>query len=453
MTSGRNSALAGLIGAALLLPALAGAQTLQDALAKAYLSNPSLLAARARLRATDEGVAQALAGWRPTVELNYDVGQSRVDSRNSSVTLNRTPRIGSLSITQNLYRGGRTVANTRRAEFDIQVQRARLMVTEQRVMFDAVSAYMDVVRDQAVLRLNQGNERVLQRQLEATRDRFEVGEVTRTDVAQAESRISRARSERVRSAGDLERSRAAYRRVVGDAPGLLKPAKVLDGQPESETAAQDTARQNNANVVAARFDERASAANVKSVSADLFPRVDLEAELRRADETSSRGSRTDSSSITAQFTVPLYQAGGVSSRIREARQVNSQRRRELEQSVREAIESATRAWQALTTAQSRIEAFTSQVRATGIALDGVRQEAQVGSRTVLDVLDAEQEMLDSRVNLVRAQRDEVVASYDLRRSTGSLTGRQLGLAVEIYDFDRHYKSVRKRWYGWEIDKE
>jgi len=458
LTSGRARAFAGLAGAAalgagLLLSPPVAAETLDEALARAYQSSPSLLAARARLRATDETIAQALSGWRPTVELSYDAGKTRVDSRSSTSTQIRTPRVGELSVKQNLYRGGRTVSDTRRAEFGIQAERARLVATEQGVMFDAASAYMDVVRDEAVLRLNQNNERVLQRQLEATRDRFNVGEVTRTDVAQAESRLAGARSQRIGSQGDLERSRAAYLRAMGVAPSALRPAKPLGGLPESEAAALSVAREKNPTVVAARFDERASAAAVRSVKADLYPKLDLQGTVRRADETSSVGSRTDSEEISAQLTVPLYQAGGVSSRIREAKQVNSQRLRDLEQAVRATVENATRAWQALVTAGSRIRAFDAQVRAAEIALDGVRQEAQVGSRTVLDVLNAEQELLDGRVSLVRAQRDEVVASFDLRRATGNLTARDLGLPVEIYDFDKYYKSIRGRWYGWDIGKE
>ena len=223
--------------AALVSLAMAGsmvqAETLQEALAKAYQNNPTLLAGRAKLRAVDEGVPEALSGWRPTVSLNYDVGKTHRDSSGSfsGGSQNFTPRTGSLSLDQNLYQGGRTASATKRAEQDVMAERARLATTEQQVMFDAGTAYVDVQRDEAVLRLNQNNERVLRRQLEATRDRFQVGEVTRTDVAQAESRLARATADRIQSEGDLAQSRAAYRDVIGDFPGTLQPAKSLGNLP------------------------------------------------------------------------------------------------------------------------------------------------------------------------------------------------------------------------------
>ncbi|MEE8334464.1 MAG: TolC family outer membrane protein [Alphaproteobacteria bacterium] len=457
MTQGRNSALAGLICAALLLPAAVGAQTLQDALVKAYLSNPSLLSARARLRVTDEGVAQALAGWRPTVSVDLTAGKAFTEtaggSRASGGKQNRSPRTGSISLEENIYEGGGTVSAVEQAESDVLAERSRLHGIEQETLLAAATAYVDVVRDREVLKLNINNERVLQRQLEATRDRFGVGEVTRTDVAQAESRLSRAQSDQIVADGNLIASRAAYRNSIGDAPGRLRVPEALGDLPKTEEEAIELARYKSAGVITAHFAERAAGHAIDAAHSDLLPTVDVEASANRRRETSSNSSDTKNVQVLLVVRVPLYQAGGVSSRIREARQFNSLRRRELDRSVRDAIESATRAWQALTTARSRIKAFTSQVRAAGIALDGVNQEAQVGSRTVLDVLDAEQEMLDARVNLVRAQRDDVVASFELRQAGGSLTAQRLGLPVEIYDFDRHYKSIRNRWYGWKIDKE
>jgi len=453
----RTGTVAALLGAALLLPAPAGAQTLQDALAKAYQSNPSLLAARARLRVTDEGVAQALSGWRPTVNVDLTAGKAYSDSSggssSSNGSQNRTPRTGGITLRENLYRGGGTVSAVDQAESDVLSARSQLHIVEQRTLSDAATAYLDVVRDREVLKLNINNVRVLERQLEATRDRFQVGEVTRTDVAQAESRLSRAVSDRIQAEGNLVSSRAAYRSAIGEMPGKLRVPSPLNGLPATEDEAIETARYYAPEVIAAHYAEKSSQHAVDGASSNLLPTVDLEASADRRRETGSPTSDTKNAELRVVVRVPLYQAGGVSSRIRAAKQFNSQRRSEMNQAVRGAVESATRAWQALTTARSRIKAFTAQVRATEIALEGVRQEAQVGSRTVLDVLDAEQELLDARVNLVRAQRDEVVASFDLRRSGGSLTARQLALPVEFYDFEKHYKSVRQRWYGWGIDKE
>lgn len=430
---------------------VAMAQSLEEALAKAYVNNPTLRAARAELRATDEGVPQALSGWRPTLELNYDIGKTHSDSagggNSSSGNQNLTPKTSSVSVEQNLFRGFRTVSGTDEAELDVKAQRARLASTEQTVLFNAATAYMDVVRDGAVLNLNINNERVLGRQLQATRDRFEVGEVTRTDVAQAESRLSSAKAERIQSEGDLVRSRARFLQVVGDMPETLKPTKTLGGLPGSEKLAIDRARAENPDVIAAKFEETSSKSAIKSAEGALLPTVDLVGQLRRSDQASSPTSRSETASITAQLVVPLYQAGAVTSRIRQAKQVWGQRKRELDVAMWAATQGATDAWQTLATAQAQIAAFAAAVRAGEIALDGVRQEAQVGSRTVLDVLDAEQELLNARVSLVRAERDAVVASVDLRRAVGTLQASSLKLPVKPYDPERNYRAVRGKWFG------
>lgn len=441
-------AVAGLAVAVLSGPA--GAETILDALSKAYQNNPSIKADRARLRATDEGVSQAISNWRPTVSVNGDAGINRTNStasrapKSADVT---NPRGGSLTVTQNIYRGGRTQAETLQAESLVQADRARLWATEQTVLLDAATAYINVVRDQAVVELNDSNERVLQRQLEATNDRFRVGEVTRTDVAQAESRRSRARADRIAAQGNLEQSRAAYLNVVGAPPGDLDPAQPLDNLPANEEEAISAARKNNFNVQQSRFLERAATDNVDLVRGELLPQVTVEGELSRRDEAANSFSESESASILARVRVPLYQSGSVSSRVRAAKQVVAQRRNELAQAVRDASEQATSAWEALLTARAQIVALESEVRSAQIALEGVQQEALVGSRTVLDVLDAEQELLNARVDLVGAQRDEVAASYQLRAAIGELTAGGLGLPVQVYDVEKHYKAVRTKWWG------
>lgn len=443
--------------AAVILFAAAGsssqAETFREALAKAYQNNPTLLAARARLRAVDEGVPQALSGWRPTVSINYSAGKThtRTSTGTGFTSRNFTPRRGSITLDQNIFQGFRTRSETGQAEQDVLAERARLATTEQQVMFDAGTAYVDVRRDEAVLRLNQNNERVLRRQLEATRDRFQVGEVTRTDVAQAESRFSRAKADRIQAEGDLVQSRAAYRDVIGDFPSTLKSAKALGNLPTNQDDAIRQARSNSPDVIAARFDERSSAQAVKVVVSELYPTLDLEGDASRSNDTGSDDSRSDSQSVTARLTVPLYQAGDVSARIRAAKQTHSQRRSELDAAIRSAIAASITTWEDYQTAVARIKAFSAEVRAGRIALDGVRQEAQVGSRTVLDVLDAEQELLNARVSLVRAQRDEVVASLDVRRAIGTLQAARLSLGVPTYDFDAYYKKVRYKWFGWGIN--
>ena len=428
----------------------AHAQTLEDALVKAYQSNPTLKSERARLRATDEGVPQALAGWRPTVQVNGSYGLARsygsATGRNK-VTSIRDPLTGALTITQNLYRGGRTLAATEQAESNVKADRARLADAEQTVLLSVVTAYADVVRDQAEVELNISNERVLQRQLEATGDRFRVGEVTRTDVSQAESRLARTRADRIVSEGSLRDARAAYENAVGDVPPLLKPSKPLDNLPGSLSDALEIAKQNNFAVSRARFIELSAKEGVRSIVGELLPNLTLNGELESSRETANNRNESEEASLIARVTMPLYASGSVTSRVRAAKQVVSQRREEYNQALRTAIEATTNAWQTLQTGRAQIQAFSSAVKAAEIALEGVREEANVGSRTVLDVLDAEQELLDARVGLVRAMRDELVATYQLRQAVGEATAEKLGLPVTLYNVENHYREVRGKWWG------
>ena len=429
----------------------ASSQTLEMALVKAYQENPKIRAERARLRASDEGVSQALSNWRPTVRVTGSVGLRRSDStitgpaaKEAEVT---EPLTGALTVMQSLYRGGRTGAQIEEAEYVVKANRARLALTEQTVLFSAATAYGDVARDQAVLELNKSNERVLEKQLEATEDRFRVGEVTKTEVAQAESRLSRARADRIAADGTLVDARAAYKNIVGDLPELLTLEHPLMDLPSSLEEAVDRARANNFGVLFSRLITKAAESNVLKVRGELLPSVTLNGSAQVNEETTTPRSESQVLSVTAQISVPLYASGSVTSRIRAAKQIVSQRRDEFNQAVRDAIEDATEAWQILQTGRAQSRAFSSAVKAAEIALEGVREEANVGSRSVLDVLDAEQELLDARVGVARTKRDELVATYQLRRAVGELTAVKLGLPVETYDPENHYRSVRQKWWG------
>lgn len=430
-------------------PVAARAEGLVDALAAAYESNPTIQAQRARLRATDEGLPQALAGWRPTVTLAGEAGQQRVETNVGSRDRpeHRDPVTGALTVSQPLYRGGRTLASTRRAKNLIEAERARLTSTEQSVLLDAATAFVDVVRDQAVLGLNTSNEQVLNRNLEATRDRFDVGEVTRTDVSQAESRLERATADRIQAEGALASSRAVFERIVGMVPGELETPAPPGDLPDSRAAALSEAAVQNPNVVIAQFAEEAARDDVDIATGELLPALSVDGTVSRAYDTTARASQTDSAKIAAVVSVPLYQAGAVSSRVRQSKQTAGQRRVEVEVARRNAVEGAATAWESLQTARARIGSIQAQIRAADIALTGVREEAAVGARTVLDTLDAEQELLDARVALVRAQRDEVVAAFRLRAAVGRLTARRLELPVAYYDVEAHYDEVRDKWWG------
>ncbi len=432
----------------------AGAQSLRESLALTHETNPTLSAQREQLRGTNELVSQALSGYRPNIEATGDIGieyQNTDPSSGSSASDTVSPASIGITLNQPLYRGGRTAAGVRSANFAIQAARATYLSIEQQVLLDAVIAYMDVVREQAVLELSLNNEQVLRRQLQATRDRFQVGEVTRTDVSQAQSRVSRATADRIAAEGDLQSGRAAFNRVIGRAAGAVSPPPPAVGLPGSLDETIALAQSDNPAIVAANFNERSALASVDVVFGEMLPEVNLTGRVRSTFEPSDNIDQSDSASLTAQVTVPLYQSGAVSSRVREARYNANESRIRVEETRREVVENAIRAWEGLTTARASIQSLLAQVSAARIALEGTEQEALVGSRTVLDVLDAEQELLDARVSLVRAQRDEVVAAYGLLSVVGRLTARQLELPVTYYDFDPDYQETRGSIWGTSVD--
>lgn len=425
----------------------AAAETLREALAMAYSTNPELLSERASLRATDEAVPQALSNWRPTVTLSGDSGYEEIDT--TGPTEVRHPRTLELTVSQPIYRGGRTVNQTRQAEAEVLAGRARLHSREQVVLLSAARAYMNVVRDEAVLRLNRSNEQRVARQLQATQDRFRVGEITRTDVAQAEARLARARADRIQAEGVLVNSREAYRRVIGVAPTKLSKPDIELALPANSDESRALGKDRNPDVLNAGYRESAARHNVERIRGELLPSVSLRGSLSTEHDTSGSDTNRRTTEVLAELTVPLYQKGSVYSRVREARQLLGQRTEDLEVARREATEAAANAWNSLQTARAAVRSFQAEVRANEIALDGVQREALVGSRTVLDVLDAEQELLDAKVNLVRSERDELVARFELKSAVGGLTAVELKLPVKVYDPEGYYRRVRNRWFGGE----
>ncbi len=454
---GVKAGATGLLGFFLALgfaPDSASAQSFADALVQVHNTNPRLLTERARLRATDEQLPQALSNWRPVVIANGFVGRSRSEvnpDAAGSITNYQTPRGADLTASQPVFRGFRTQAETRRADDNIAAGRAVLLATEQNVLFDAVEAYANVVRERAVLELNINNERVLARELEATQDRFVVGELTRTDVAQAESRLSRGTSDRIGAENDLATSAAQFKNIIGIAPGDLEvplPPEAL--LPFSSPDAIDMATTNNPDVISAEFRESSARNDVDLIRGELLPEVTLDGVLSVDEDSSLVNGDRNRASITVNLRVPLYQSGSVYSRVREAKQVASLRMFDLADVLREAERAATDSWENLQGSRARAISFQSEVNAQEIALEGVTEEQRVGARTILDVLDAEQELLDARVGLIRAQRDALVDSYDLLSAVGRLTAKDLGLPVEVYDFTRNLDTVRNKLFGTDI---
>lgn len=424
------------------------AETIRDALSAAYNTNPEIGAQRARLRQADENVAQALSNWRPTIRVTAEYGRSWFKN---NTTLQQWQRLkpygGQFQIVQPIFRGGRTVAETRAAEQDVLAERAVLRSAEQQILLDAATAYADVVTAGALVGLRASNVRVLREDVTSSTARFRVGELTRTDVSQAEARLAGAQSDLIAAEAELAVVRAIYLRIVGVPPGTLTDPTVIGVLPKTLEEAIIIAGERNPAVQAALYRELAARHRVDLAIGELLPTVSIIGSASRLWDSNLEGDAARRHEIVGQLTVPIYQGGGEHSRVREAKQIVGQRRLELDSRRREAIETATRVWQRLEAQKARVVSINAQIKASSLALDGVRQEALVGTRTTLDVLDAEQELLDARVVLVRAERDLVVQHYTMLAAIGSLLARDLALPVELYDEEEYYRANKGRWFG------
>ena len=429
-------------------PAVA-AESLGDALAETYLNNPTLRAARARLRATNERVPQELSNWRPQVSLESSIGRQSVEDEDqfNSTSDTTTPKSATLRVQQPLYRGGRTVAGTDRAEFEVKSERERLSNTEQDVLQRAVEAYLDVWQNREILRLNTENVGSLQEQLNAAKERFKRGVATKTDVAQARTRLSRARARREDTRGRLTNSRAVYEEIIGSPPGELTYPSDMAELPSNVEAAVEQAASNNPDVLAARAAGRAADRQVRQRTGRLLPTVTLSGELSRREEAIRPSDETSRAEVRVQVQVPLYQSGQVTSRVRQAKQTASQRRLETAEAKRRARQLARSAWGRLESARKTINDRRKQVEAARIALTGMEEELQVGSRTVIEVLDAEQDLFNAQISMVRARRDIAVARFGVLRAIGALTARDLELDVPLYDLQKDYEAVRGLWWS------
>lgn len=431
-------------------PASAG--TLRDALAYAYTTNPQLLAQRALLRATDEGVPQALANWRPTVTFTGSAGfETDVlqPSGGASRSISLTPESLQLALNQPIYRGGRSEAQLRAALDTVQSARAQTFATETTIFQAVAKAYLDVVRDQNLVEVDRSNVRVLREQLKATRERFKVGEVTATDVAQAESALAQATATLTAAQGTLQSDRAAFTRVVGRPPGRLLMPRVRPALPKTRSDALRLAALDNPSVIAARFTELAARQQVAVIRGQLLPQISVIGTLQRAYDQSSffKNEWLNNVSVLAQMTMPLYEGGAIYSQTRQAEQTVGEKRSLLDDVRRTAVQSATQSWETLAAARASITSFEAAVRAAQIALSGTEQEALVGTRTVLDVLIAAQQLLTTRSQLVGAQHDAALAEFDLDAAIGRLIAPDLKLPVKLYDLDRHYNAVKNKWFG------
>jgi outer membrane protein len=451
------------------VPLLARGETLESALVQAYVNNPSLNSQRAAVRVTDENVPQALSGYRPRVSITGTGGQQSLSSTSRVVSPNlpanvspntpatyavqsgyNTPASYGATITQTLFNGFQTANKTRQAESQVQAARATLRVAEQTVLLNAATAYMNLLRDTAILDLQRRNVEVLQEQLRQTRDRFNVGEVTRTDVAQSESRLAAGRSQVLSAEATYKSSAATYRQVIGVDPGKLTAGAPVDRfSPPNLPSAVGLATVVHPSISTAQFNVDAATQAVKVAEASLYPTVSVTGQYTKNYEVVGSLNTIENyqASVLGTLSIPIYQGGAEYSLIRQAKETLGQRRLDLDVARDQVRQTAVQAWGQLDAAKSNVDSTQAQVQAAEIALNGVREEARVGQRTTLDVLNAQQELVNARVSLVGAQRDRVVASYTLLASIGRLAPEVLGLRVPVYQPQIHYEQVRDNWVG------
>jgi outer membrane protein len=445
----------------------AGYATMNGSLIQAYRNNPQLNSQRAATRAADENVPTALSGYRPRVSGTASVTENYLENLTKATGAIGTPSnvpasyiktqgatavsTAGLTATQTLLNGFQTANRTRQAEGQVFASRETLRTTEQNVLLNGATAYMNLLQTAAILELQRSNVNVLEVTLRQTRDRFTAGEVTRTDVAQAESRLAAGRSQLSLAESNYVTAQAQYQQVIGvPAPARMSPATPVDRlSPRTLDGAIGRGRTEHPTITTAMYNVDIAVHQVKVAEGALAPTLSAVGAVQKSygSTQSLAVIETLNASLSAQYTVPIYQGGVEYAAIRQAKETLGARRMDLD-TARDAVQSAvTQAWGQLEAAKAQINATTAQVTAAEVALNGVREEARVGQRTTLDVLNAQQDLVNARVALVTAQRDRVVASYTVLAAVGSLSPQILGLKIEVYDPVVHYQQVRDAWGG------
>ena len=451
------------IAGAVVSCAQAFADTLESALAQAYVNNPQLNAQRAVVRATDEGVPSALAGYRPRAAVTANVGMQSLSTtiREIGSTTPRgapasyftqsganTPHGVGATVTQTVLNGFQTSNRTRLAENQVLAARETLRNIEQTVLLSATTVYMNLLRDGAILQLQRSNVEVLQEQLRQARQRLQSGNVTATDVSQSESRLEVGRTQVFAAEANYETSRAVYRQVIGVDPGKLSSAAPVDRfAPNALGSAVAIGTSQNPNVNVAQHNVDIALLQVKIAEGALYPTVTVQGSVQKNYESALNSLQTFNASIGGQVSVPIYQGGAEFASIRQAKETHGQRQLDLDVARDQARAVVVQAWAQLEAAKSSIESTKAQVKSAEAALNGVREEARLGQRTTLDVLNAQQELVSARIAMVAAQRDRLVNSYGLLSAVGHLSPQVLGLKVPKYDPVVHYQQVRDSWAG------
>jgi outer membrane protein len=431
---------------------LAHAESIHEALAKAYSNNPTLRAERAGLRAADEQVSQALSGWRPTVSAQASAAyewseqSTRFVGVPPGITAESAPASLSIRLSQPIFQGFRTVEGVKAAEARVRAGRQQLLSVEQEILFRAVQAYMNVIRDRKILSLRRQNVTILNEQLSAAKARFAAGEITKTDVSQANARLSQAKAAVSSAIAQLEASVASYHAVIGHKPKELHSPKG-PRLPRNLDSALSIAHETNPNILAAAQVEDAALHDIAVARAGLLPELSLNASASISEDWEVKSGNREAASIEGRLDIPIYDGGRTYSEVRRTKQVASQRRIQIIEATRQVRESVTSSWNFQLSARQNISSAKTQVTAAQDALNGVREEYIVGSRSTLDVLNAQQELLNARISLVQTERDYIVAVYQVLGSMGKLTARHLGLRVSIYDPKENYNRVRNQLFG------
>jgi outer membrane protein len=435
------------------------ADTIEAALVRAYQNNPQLNAQRAQVRATDENVPQALSGYRPKVAVTASAGYQYTDVNSTQggtpTAIARTeihganaPRSAGLTVTQTLFNGYQTANRTRAAESQVSGAREGLRVLEQSVLLSAATVYMDYLRDAAIVEVQKSNVRVLEQTLKQTRDRFNVGEVTRTDVAQSEAQLAAGKTQELTAEANLTATRANFRRIIGNDPQNLAPGSPVDRYlPGTLPGAVELSLIENPNVTASMYGIDVNFLQVKIAEGALLPTVSLQASVQQSYEQQMTVFRSFGAAAIAQLSVPVYQGGAEYSLIRQSKETLAQQRLNLETTRDTTRANTVTAWGQLQAGKAQVSSAQAQVTASEIALNGVREEAKAGQRTTLDVLNAQQTLVNARVALVTAQHDRVVASYGVLSAIGRLSPQVMNLATTTYDPSVHYQQVRDSWFG------
>ena len=439
------------------------AQSLEAALAYAYANNPQLNAQRAQVRATDENVPTALSGYRPRATITANAGTQTLSSTSREISSTTPPNAPATYLTQSgvnaprgvgatvrqtLLNGFQTANRTRQAEAQVFAARETLRNTEQTVLLNAATVYMNLLRDGGILELQRSNVEVLLEQLRQAKQRLEQGNVTQTDVSQSEARLAVGRTQLYAAEAAYETSKAQFRQVIGLDPGRLQPASPVDRfSPNTLPAAISAGTAFHPNVTTAQFNVDTALMQVKVAEGALYPTVDVVGQVQKNYESSLNALQTFTGSLAGQFSMPIYQGGSEYAAIRQAKETHGQRQLDLNVARDQTRVTVVQAWSLLEAAKSSIESTRGQVKSAEAALNGVREEARLGQRTTLDVLNAQQELVSARIALVGAQRDRLVNSYGLLAAVGRLSPQVLGLQVQTYDPGVHYHQVRDAWTG------